>query len=109
LIALSVVEAIQELRLSIPADVSFLMYDDFPWTRLTNPPLTVVAQPVYNMGVAAAKALIRQMEGLPPAAPTQFTATLVRRGSVGPCGRRKPDAGKRGSAAQLMPAASRLK
>jgi LacI family transcriptional regulator len=34
--------------------------------------------------VAAAKALIRQMEGLPPAAPAQFTATLVRRGSVGP-------------------------
>lgn len=61
------------------------MYDDFPWTRLTTPPLTVIAQPVYNMGVAAAKALIRQMEGLPPAAPAQFTATLVRRGSVGPC------------------------
>ena len=35
LIALSVVEAIQELELSIPADVSFLMYDDFAWTRLT--------------------------------------------------------------------------
>ncbi|WP_324643661.1 LacI family DNA-binding transcriptional regulator [Pseudarthrobacter sp. LT1] len=85
LIALSVVEAVQELGLSIPADVSFLMYDDFAWTRLTTPPLTVIAQPVYNMGVAAAKALIRQMEGLPPAAPAQFTATLVRRGSVGPC------------------------
>ncbi|MDQ0771221.1 LacI family transcriptional regulator [Pseudarthrobacter defluvii] len=84
LIALSVVEAIQELGLSIPADVSFLMYDDFAWTRLTTPPLTVIAQPVYNMGVAAARALIRQMEGLPPAAPAQFTATLVRRGSVGP-------------------------
>ncbi|WP_285250854.1 LacI family DNA-binding transcriptional regulator [Pseudarthrobacter sp. fls2-241-R2A-168] len=83
LIALSVVEAIQELGLSIPADVSFLMYDDFPWTRLTSPPLTVIAQPVYNMGAAAAKALIRQMEGLPRAAPAQFTATLVRRGSVG--------------------------
>jgi LacI family transcriptional regulator len=79
-----VVEAIQELGLSIPADVSFLMYDDFAWTRLTTPPLTVIAQPVYNMGVAAAKALIRQMEGLPPAAAAQFTATLVRRGSVGP-------------------------
>jgi LacI family transcriptional regulator len=37
------------------------------------------------MGVAAAKALIRQIEGLPPLAPApKFTATLVRRGSVGP-------------------------
>jgi LacI family transcriptional regulator len=84
LIALSIVEAIQELELAIPADVSFLMYDDFAWTRLTAPPLTVIAQPVYNMGVAAAKALIRQIEGLPPAVPApKFTATLVRRGSVG--------------------------
>jgi LacI family transcriptional regulator len=83
LIALGVVEAIQELGLSIPDDVSFLMYDDFAWTRLTAPPLTVIAQPVYNMGLAAAKALIRQIEGLPPAPPAQFTATLVRRGSVG--------------------------
>ena len=33
LIALSVVEAIQELGLSIPADVSFLMYDDFAVDR----------------------------------------------------------------------------
>ena len=84
LIALSIVEAIQELGLAIPADVSFLMYDDFAWTRLTTPPLTVIAQPVYDMGVAAAKALIRQIEGLPPLSPApKFTATLVRRGSVG--------------------------
>jgi len=85
LIALSVVEAIQELGLRIPEEVSFLMYDDFAWTRLTTPPLTVVAQPVYEMGTAAAAALIRQIEGRPPLAPApEFNATLVRRGSVGP-------------------------
>src|SRR6476620_3970934 len=81
LIALRVVEAIQELVLRIPEDVSFLMYDDFAWTRLTTPPLTVVAQPVYDMGAAAANALIRQIDGRPPlvAAP-EFNARLVRRG-----------------------------
>ncbi|MET3936617.1 LacI family DNA-binding transcriptional regulator [Arthrobacter sp. OAP107] len=84
LIALSVVEAIQELGLRIPEDVSFLMYDDFAWTRLTTPPLTVVAQPVYDMGAAAANALIRQIDGRPPLAPApEFNARLVRRGSVG--------------------------
>jgi len=84
LIALSVVEGIREMGLSIPDDVSFLMYDDFSWTRLTSPPLTVIAQPVYEMGVAAGKALIRQIEGLAPGTPApQFKATLVRRGSVG--------------------------
>jgi len=85
LIALSVLGAIQELDLSIPRDVSFLMYDDFAWTRLTTPPLTVIAQPVYDMGVAAATALIRQIEGrkTPDAAPV-LRAQLIQRGSVGP-------------------------
>jgi LacI family transcriptional regulator len=83
LIGLSVVEAIQELGLRIPDDVSFLMYDDFAWTRLTTPPLTVIAQPVYDMGVAAAAALIRQIEGRKAPAPApMFTAELIRRGSV---------------------------
>ena len=84
LIALGVVEAIQELGLSVPADVSFLMYDDFAWTRLTTPPLTVIAQPVYEMGVAAAEALIRQIDGRKSAAvKPSLTARLIRRGSVG--------------------------
>jgi LacI family transcriptional regulator len=85
LIALSVLAAIQELELSIPDDVSFLMYDDFAWTRLTTPPLTVIAQPVYDMGVAAASALIRQIEGRKASdtAPA-LEARLIRRGSVGP-------------------------
>ncbi|WP_209748417.1 MULTISPECIES: LacI family DNA-binding transcriptional regulator [Micrococcaceae] len=93
LIALSIVEAIQELGLSIPADVSFLMYDDFAWTRLTTPPLTVIAQPVYEMGIAAASALIRLIEGRKPSAPgTELTARLVRRGSIGSPAPEKPSA-----------------
>lgn len=84
LIALSVVEAIQESGLAIPDDVSFLMYDDFAWTRLTTPPLTVIAQPVYDMGIAAASALIRQIEGRRSSAPArELVATLIHRGSVG--------------------------
>jgi LacI family transcriptional regulator len=84
LIALSVVEAIQESGLSIPGDVSLLMYDDFAWTRLTTPPLTVIAQPVYDMGIAAASALIRQIEGRKSAGPApELMATLIHRGSIG--------------------------
>ena len=84
LIALSVVEAIQESGRSIPDDVSFLMYDDFAWTRLTTPPLTVIAQPVYDMGIAAASALIRQIEGTKATGPgPELVATLIQRGSVG--------------------------
>ncbi|YCH06186.1 LacI family DNA-binding transcriptional regulator [Arthrobacter sp. alpha11c] len=85
LIALSVVEAIQESGLSIPSDVSLLMYDDFAWTRLTTPPLTVIAQPVYEMGMAAATALIRLIEGRKSSSPAgpPLEARLVLRGSIG--------------------------
>ncbi|MEV4953042.1 LacI family DNA-binding transcriptional regulator [Paenarthrobacter nitroguajacolicus] len=84
LIALSVVEAIQQSGRSVPQDVSLLMYDDFAWTRLTTPPLTVISQPVYDMGIAAASALIRQIEGRKAAGPgPDLVATLIKRGSVG--------------------------
>ncbi|MDQ0693161.1 LacI family DNA-binding transcriptional regulator [Arthrobacter sp. W4I7] len=84
LIALSVLGAIQELELAIPGDVSFLMYDDFAWTRLTTPPLTVIAQPVYDMGVAAATALIRQIDGRKAfETASGLHARLIKRGSVG--------------------------
>jgi LacI family transcriptional regulator len=84
LIALSVLGAIQGLELSIPRDVSFLMYDDFAWTRLTTPPLTVIAQPVYDMGVAAATALIQQIKGRKATdTPPALEARLIKRGSVG--------------------------
>jgi LacI family transcriptional regulator len=97
LIALSVLGAIQELELSIPADVSFLMYDDFAWTRLTTPPLTVIAQPVYDMGVAAATALIQQVEGrkVSNATPT-LEARLIKRGSVGSPSKRSSSSGNEG-------------
>ncbi|MEC3851433.1 LacI family DNA-binding transcriptional regulator [Paenarthrobacter ureafaciens] len=84
LIALSVVEAIQESGLRIPDDISFIMYDDFAWTRLISPPLTVIAQPVYEMGRAAASALIRRIEGRPAAASgPELHPRLIQRGSVG--------------------------
>jgi LacI family transcriptional regulator len=84
LIALSALGAIQELELSIPRDVSFLMFDDFAWTRLTAPPLTVIAQPVYDMGVAAATALLRQIEGRKSPDPVPaLEARLIHRGSLG--------------------------
>jgi LacI family transcriptional regulator len=84
LVALGVVEAIQELGLQIPQDVSFLMYDDFPWTKLTTPPLTVISQPVYDIGASAAEALIRLIKqpGKVLELPV-FQATLKHRGSVG--------------------------
>lgn len=83
LIALGVMEAIQGLGLCIPKDVSFLMYDDFAWTRLTTPPLSVIAQPVYDMGASAASTLISRIRRTNTVTIPEFSATLINRGSVG--------------------------
>ncbi|MDF9277407.1 LacI family DNA-binding transcriptional regulator [Arthrobacter sp. EH-1B-1] len=81
-IALSALEEIANAGLTIPADLSFVMFDDLPWTRLLTPPLTVVSQPVYELGVAVATTLIHRMRGEQFSAEFDFHAQLIRRGSV---------------------------
>ncbi|WP_309130647.1 LacI family DNA-binding transcriptional regulator [Brevibacterium sp.] len=68
----------------IPDDVSFLMYDDFEWTTLISPRLTVIAQPVYAAGARAAAKLIAQISGTPGTTEEPLEATLIRRDSIGP-------------------------
>jgi LacI family transcriptional regulator len=84
LIALAVLGTLQELGLRVPDDVSFVMFDDFEWTTLTTPPLTVISQPIYDMGVAAGKTVIARVQGRAVPERRAFQATLVQRESVAP-------------------------
>ncbi len=62
---------IQEMGLSIPKDVAIIGSDDLDWATATNPPLSMVFQPVAEMGRAAAKLLINRI-----AEPTEQFQTL---------------------------------
>ncbi|TKV28505.1 LacI family transcriptional regulator [Arthrobacter sp. NamB2] len=62
-IALEALAELQRAGIRIPDDVSFLMFDELPWAGLMTPPITVVAQPVYDQGVAAAEILLRRIGG----------------------------------------------
>ncbi|GHD78989.1 LacI family transcriptional regulator [Salinibacterium amurskyense] len=85
LIAMGVLGELRELGLTVPDDVSFIMFDDFEWATLISPALTVIAQPVYEVGVAAATRLIARIEGRVTGEPIQvFPAALVHRKSVAP-------------------------
>ena len=54
-ITLGVLEAIYEEKLKIPEDISLIAFDDFILTPYLNPPLTVVSQPIEDIGYMAAK------------------------------------------------------
>jgi LacI family transcriptional regulator len=76
-------EAVQERGIAIPQEVSLLGFDDLEWTRIVRPPLTVVAQPVYEMGVTAARLLLARIAGDERPAQTVVLPTqLVQRESV---------------------------
>ena len=83
-VAVSALEELRALGLDVPVDISVAVFDDPPWARLVSPPLTVVSQPVLEIGVAAAELLIEAMAGRTPAEVPALSAHLVRRGSTGP-------------------------
>lgn len=60
--ALTVMSALRERGLRVPADVAVTGFDDIPFARLANPRLTTVAQPVEEMGARAAAMLIEAIE-----------------------------------------------
>jgi LacI family transcriptional regulator len=53
--------AIKELGLSIPEDVSLVMFDDVAWCRLVVPPVTVVKQPAFDVGYKGMDTLGRRL------------------------------------------------
>jgi LacI family transcriptional regulator len=61
LIALGVLTALREAGLRCPRDVSVVGFDDIELAELTDPSLTTVFQPGYQMGARGAALLIKRM------------------------------------------------
>jgi len=89
-VALEVFKTVRALGLSIPEDLSLIAFHDADWTSVTNPPITVVAQPSYEVGCESAKALIRRIQGhLGAPERLVLATTLIQRKSVGAPTQRK--------------------
>ena len=56
--AIVVIRAIKDWGLRIPDDISVVGFDNIEISTLIDPPLSTVFQPLYEMGVLAAKKLI---------------------------------------------------
>jgi LacI family transcriptional regulator len=63
ILSLGALQAFRQLGLDCPTDVSLMGFDDAEWAEVVSPPLTVIAQPVYEIGVRAAELLFARIEG----------------------------------------------
>ncbi len=81
-LAVGALEALANLGLRSGRDVGIVAFDDAPWTRLVDPPLSVVTQPAYEVGQAAAQLLLDRVNGHAGGVRTMtLGAELVVRGS----------------------------
>lgn len=63
MMALGALRAFRELGLHCPKDISLIGFDDLDLTEMTNPPISSVSQPGYQMGTAATRILIDRVSG----------------------------------------------
>jgi LacI family transcriptional regulator len=83
-IAFEVFKAIRGLGMLIPDDLSLVAFHDADWTSVTSPPITVISQPAYDLGVESAQMLIKRINGATEAPMRLVLATtLIKRQSVG--------------------------
>jgi len=54
--------SIKNFGLKIPDDIAVIGFDDTDWEQILEPPLTVVRQPIYDLGSSSAEMLIKNME-----------------------------------------------
>ena len=84
LMAAGAIRTIQQAKLTVPADIAVVGFDDIQLAALMQPALTTIRQDKLGLGTAAAEALLRMIEkdGAPPPGLT-LPVELVVRDSTG--------------------------
>ena len=65
-VAIGVLQAVRELGLTIPDDLSLVGFDDIPMTEMLAPPLTTIWQPAEELGETAVLMLVRHVRDKAP-------------------------------------------
>ncbi len=88
--ALGVLEEVRRRGLRVGMDIGLVTFDEAPWTSFVEPPMSVVAQPAYDIGAQAAQLLMDRIAGSAPAEPRHIllsTMLVVRASSRRPAPR----------------------
>lgn len=90
LVAIGAATALRQLGKRVPEDVSIIGYDNIRMAELYDPALTTIAQPVYDMGVTAMRAIIRRIEDRSLGGTKRdFNPRLIIRASTQPLHRKR--------------------
>jgi LacI family transcriptional regulator len=85
LVALATLAAARKAGLTVPGDLSLITFDSSPWGEAFTPALSVVSQPVRDLGAIATRMAIERINGLSdPAREIQLPSTLIARESTAP-------------------------
>ena len=85
LLGAGALQAIRERDLTIPDDIALVTFDETTWASLVQPPITLIAQPTYEIGKTATELLLQRVAD--PNRPTRqviLKGQLLVRGSSAP-------------------------
>lgn len=84
-LAIGAMQAIRDIGLHIPKDISVVAHDDVPFAQFTDPPLTTVRVDYEQLGKLAVEMLLAMLERREPVELYQTVRTsLVQRATVAP-------------------------
>lgn len=78
ILAFGAIRAAFDRGLRVPEDVSIIGFDDSPMAAITNPRLTTISQPAYEMGYRACDMLCALIDDAQPPSPTIVLPTELR-------------------------------
>jgi len=77
LLGAGTLQAIRERDLTVPDDIALVTFDETTWASLVQPPITLIAQPTYEIGKSATELLLQRV-----ADPTRPTRQVILKGQL---------------------------
>ena len=82
IVAFGVIDALREADLRVPGDVSVVGFDDIALAAFSDPPLTTIRVPAFDIGAATGRVLLGLVAGRVVERKTRLPAPLVIRAST---------------------------